>query len=182
MLDDANQLSAALERCSAGDQGALREIFDLEGGRMLGVAKRILRRRDLAEEAVQDAFVLIWRKAGQFRGDGGSARGWIYTIVRRRALRILRDAERETPTDPETLALDRDADLAAAARAYARLDEKSRLRDCLATLDETKRLCVLLAYCFGYTHGEIAGRLGRPLGTVKAWVRRGLTSLRACLG
>ncbi|QDL91576.1 sigma-70 family RNA polymerase sigma factor [Paroceanicella profunda] len=176
MLDHAE----ALKRCAAGDQAALRALFSEEAGRMIGIAMRILRRRDLAEEAVQDAFVLIWRKAHTYIPERGSARGWIYTIVRNRALNILRDARRETPTLPEDIDTLREADPVAAT--WEGLDEASRLRGCLSALDEVKRRCILMAYVMGYSHGEIAGRLDAPLGTVKAWVRRGLIALRECLG
>ena len=181
MRDDADELVDRLERCAAGDTGALREIYDRESGRMVAVARRILRRRDLAEEAVQDSFLRIWQKASQFDAASGSAHGWVYAILRNRALSILRDATRELPT--EQTEIDRlEGDVVAGAEAaFDALGDRSRLRNCLDRLDDTKRRCVLLAHCYGYTHGEIAGRLGAPLGTVKAWVRRGLASLRACL-
>jgi len=65
--------------------------------------------------------------------------------------------------------------------AYDRLDDTGALKRCLAALDETKRRCILMAYVLGYTHGEIAGRIGTPLGTAKTWVRRGLEALRRCM-
>lgn len=169
----------ALLACARGDRAALRWLFDAEAGRLVGVAARILRRRDLAEEAVQDAFVQIWRRAATFDPAKGSARGWIYTIVRHRALNILRDSGREDLMEPADLDTLRDAD--PVAEAWEGLDHAGRLRACLEALDEMKRRCVLLAHVEGLTHGEIAGRLGAPLGTVKAWVRRGLGALRECL-
>ncbi|WP_118133388.1 sigma-70 family RNA polymerase sigma factor [Oceanicella sp. SM1341] len=176
MLDHAE----ALKRCAAGDQSALQALFTEEAGRMTGIAMRVLRRRDLAEEAVQDAFVQIWRKADTYMPERGSARGWIYTIVRNRALNILRDSGRELPTLPEDIDTMRETDPVSAS--WDGLDEASRLRGCLSGLDEVKRRCILMAYVLGYSHGEIAGRLDAPLGTVKAWVRRGLAALRECLG
>jgi RNA polymerase sigma-70 factor (ECF subfamily) len=170
--------------CAAGDAGALRTLFEAEAPRLIAVAQRILRRRDLAEEAVQDAFVAIWRKAASYDPARGSARGWIYAIVRKRALTMLRDGAREDLADADALDALRDATDAvdSAAEAFERLDDASRLRRCLAALDETKRAPILLAYVEGLTQGEIAGRLGAPLGTVKAWMRRGLAALRECMG
>jgi RNA polymerase sigma-70 factor (ECF subfamily) len=175
MLDHAE----ALRACAAGDRSGLKALFDAEAGRLLGVAMRILRRRDLAEDAVQDAFVQVWRHASTFEPTRGSPRGWLNAIVRNRALTILRESSREDviPEDPaegvrEEYLLEHAAD---------RLEANSRLKDCLQLLDESKRRCVLMAYLFGYTHGEIAGRLNVPLGTAKAWVRRGLQALRECL-
>lgn len=180
--DPQDALSDALRRCAAGERDALRLIFDSEAPRLVAIAARILRRRELAEEAVQDAFIQIWRKSGQYAPDRGSARGWICAVVRNRALNMLRDGKREELTGDEAIAELQDAGQIDQARtAFLELDSKSRLRDCLSALDERKRSSILMAYVSGFTHGEIAGRLGVPLGTAKAWVRRGLTSLRECM-
>lgn len=175
--DDA-QLTAALARCAGGDRAALRLIYDMEAPRMTGVAVRILRRRDLAEDAVHDAFMRIWRSAASFDPARGQARPWLYAIVRNRCLTILRDENRMVPSD------DSDADVAdvSAEDAIARLPEASRLRRCLETLDIRRRTAVVLAYVHGLSHGEIAGRLAVPLGTAKSWTRRGLISLQECMG
>ena len=178
MIDHA----ALLGRCAKGDASALKMLFEAEAGRLIAVAERILRRRDLAEEAVQDAFIRIWRSAHQYAPDRGSARGWIYAVVRNRALNMLRDGRREETVDDAELDLMREDDGSAVLDdALSRLETESRLRACLEALDETKRRSILMAYILGYTHGEIAGRLGVPLGTAKAWVRRGLGSLRECM-
>jgi RNA polymerase sigma-70 factor (ECF subfamily) len=169
----------ALRACAGGDRLALRALFDAEAGRLLGVALRILKRRDLAEEAVQDAFIQVWRHASQYDPVRGAARSWLNAIVRNRALTILREVAREDVVPHEPGAGVQELDLLESA--VDRLDVNTRLKDCLQALDETKRRSVLMAYMFGYTHGEIAGRLNVPLGTAKAWVRRGLQALRECL-
>lgn len=171
--------AALIERCARGEADALKALMEVEGGRMLGVAIRMLRRRDVAEDAVQDCFVTIWRKAGQYDRERGAAKGWLYTILRNRCLTKLRQEAREIATEGEEIERQRDADVV--AQAYNGLDASSDLRRCLGGLDETKRMAVLQSYVLGYTHGEIAGRMAAPLGTVKAWVRRGLEQLRACL-
>lgn len=173
----------ALAGCARGDRGALKALFEHEAGRLIGVAQRIVRRRDLAEEVVQDAFIQIWRKAHQYSPDRGSARGWVYAVVRNRALNLLRDGSREELFSDERLIDLQDTGHADdAERAFDRLEAGSRLRQCLSALDDAKRRSILMAYISGFTHGEIAGRLGVPLGTAKAWVRRGLTALRECMG
>jgi RNA polymerase sigma-70 factor, ECF subfamily len=177
-VDD--RLQQALMQCAAGERQGLRTIFELESARLLGVAMRILKRRDLAEEIVQEAFVTIWRKSGQYSPGKGSARGWIYTIVRNRALNRLRDDRWEVVTDDEWLATLRQDDHSH-NEAWEQLNEADQLRRCLEALDEPKRQSILLAYVSGYSHGEIAGRLKAPLGTTKAWIRRGLLMLRECL-
>ncbi|WP_090737962.1 sigma-70 family RNA polymerase sigma factor [Paracoccus homiensis] len=150
-----------------------------EGGRMLGVAARMLRRRDLAEDAVQDAFVLIWRRAAQFDPGRGSAKGWLYTILRNRCLTMLRREDREIATEMSELETVSGADLV--DQAFDGLERSTGLRQCLERLDAPTRLAILSAYVLGHSHGEIAGRLDTPLGTVKARVRRGLLKLRECL-
>ena len=76
------QVAAALIRCATGDRTALRVIYDAEAARMVGVARRMLRRQDLAEEAVQDSFMRVWRAAGTFDPNKGAARSWLYAILR----------------------------------------------------------------------------------------------------
>jgi len=182
MLDPQQLLAAALGDCARGDKAGLRLIFDTEAPRLIAVARRILSRHDLAEEIVQEAFLQIWTKASQYSPERGSARGWIYAIVRNRALNALRDDKRWELADGETLQRMQDgAQDIFAADLFDGLDQESRLRSCLSQLDEPKRKSILMAYMSGYTHGEIAGRLKVPLGTAKAWVRRGLAALRECM-
>jgi RNA polymerase sigma factor (sigma-70 family) len=171
------QLAAAIARCAAGDRAAMRVIYDIEAPRMVGVARRILRRQDLAEEAVQDTFMRVWRAARSFDPARGSARTWLYAILRNCAIGILRD-EGRFESDPD---IGEDA-APATENALARLPETSALRRCLERLDAQRRAVVVLAYVHGLSHGELAGKLGVPLGTVKSWVRRSLISLQECMG
>lgn len=170
------QVSAAIIRCAGGDRAALRTIYDLEAARMIGVALRILRRRDLAEEAAHDAFVRVWNGARGFDPALGSGRTWLFAIVRNRALSILRDEGRlVSDADPAD-------DVPAPDAAVSCLAEASALRRCLLQLDARRREVVVLAYVHGLSHGELAGRMGIPLGTAKSWIRRSLASLKECLG
>jgi RNA polymerase sigma factor (sigma-70 family) len=169
------QLAAALARCAAGDRSALRVIYDSEAPRMTGIARRILFRQDLAEEAVHDAFIRIWRGAAGFDPRRGSARGWLYAVVRNRALSIHRDEHRYEASDENVGDVDCDATL-------SRMPETSALRRCLEQIDRPRRDVVVLAYVHGMSHGELAGTLKVPLGTVKSWVRRSLFALQECMG
>ena len=169
------QLAAALARCAAGDRTALRvsavgAVF-LDGF----IARRILFRQDLAEEAVHDAFIRIWRGAAGFDPRRGSARGWLYAVVRNRALSIHRDEHRYEASDESAQDVDCEATL-------SRMPETSALRRCLEQIDRPRRDVVVLAYVHGMSHGELAGRLKVPLGTVKSWVRRSLFALQECMG
>ncbi|MFC0341398.1 sigma-70 family RNA polymerase sigma factor [Paracoccus niistensis] len=180
-MDGAVDLADALGRCARGDQGALRLILEAEGGRLLGIAQRMLQRRDLAEEAVQDSMVQIWRKAHQFRAGDGSARGWIFAILRNRCLNILRDGRRLDSLSPEALTAMQDARLHAAGAGLDALGDTVALKDCLSGLEPPTRRAILLAYVGGFSHGEIAAIQSVPLGTCKSWIRRGLDLLRRCL-
>jgi RNA polymerase sigma-70 factor (ECF subfamily) len=176
----AEDLASLLRGCGRGERSSLRAIYERESAAMIGVALRIVRRREIAEEIVHDAFVQIWRHAGTFDPALGSARAWMFAIVRNRAISTLRTANRELPVadDDLTAAIDRDAET---EQAFDRLAEGSALKRCLDRLDPRRRLGVLLAYVEGLSHGEIAARLGVPLGTAKAWLHRSLAQLRECL-
>ena len=170
------QVAAALVRCAAGERSALRVIYDIESACMVGVARRMLRRQDLAEEATQETFVRVWRSARTFDPQRGAARTWLYAILRNCALSILRDESRFTSDkDPEDSAPMTES-------ALDRLPETSALRRCLEQLETSRRAVLVLSYVHGLSHGELAGKLGVPLGTVKSWVRRSLTALQECMG
>jgi RNA polymerase sigma-70 factor (ECF subfamily) len=169
------QMSAALVRCAAGDRRALQMIYDSEAARMIGVARRILFRQDLAEEAVHDAFLRIWHGARGFDPARGAALGWLYAIVRNRALSIHRNEHRYDASEDHGNEI-------APETALAGLPETSALRKCLEQIERPRRDVVVLAYVYGMSHGELAGRLKVPLGTVKSWARRSLLSLQECMG
>jgi RNA polymerase sigma factor (sigma-70 family) len=178
--DRAIDLATALGACAAGDRAALRVIYDALSPQMLGVAIRLLRRRDLAEEALHDSFVRIWQNASSFDPARGEPRSWIFAILRHRALNILRGEARTDLVDdfePFGLVSD-DAD---PESLVSGLSDAGALKRCLERLDPARRNVIVLAYVNGLSHGELAGKLGVPLGTVKSWIRRSLSSLRECL-
>jgi RNA polymerase sigma factor (sigma-70 family) len=176
----ALDLEDALRRCAGGDRKALRLIYDAEAARMLGVAVRILRRPSLAEEAVHDAFVLVWQQASSFDPARGRARPWLYAVLRHRALNILRGEVRtELVDDFEPMNLTSEEE--DPEQVIERLSDASALRRCLEGLEPVRRRAVVLAYMHGLSHGELAARLGVPLGTMKSWLRRSLIALRECM-
>ena len=179
-VDPTADLGSALRACAMGDSTGLRQLYDHEAPRMIGVAMRILRRRDIADDVVHDAFLRIWRNAKSYDSTLGSPRAWIYAIVRNLAIDAIRNSQREDIVDEEHL-----ADIADAASEstpiFDRLAEGSALHRCLERLEPKRRASILLAYAHGCSHGEIAGKLGVPLGTVKAWIRRSLAALRECM-
>jgi RNA polymerase sigma-70 factor (ECF subfamily) len=169
-----------VQACARGDRQALRKLYDEEAARLIAVAQRIVRRRELAEEVVQDAFVQIWQKADTFDAGLGSARAWIYTIVRHRALNVIRDGAREDLLEAHELEAIKDR-ASVVEDAFGRLATESRLRGCLEQLDREKRESLLLSYVAGYSHGEIAGLMRVPVGTTKSWIRRALIALKDCM-
>lgn len=174
---------SAVEACARGERFALKALYERESRWLLAVAMRIVRDRDLAHDVLQEAFLQIWQKAGSYQRALGSARGWVYTVVRHRALDEVR---RHRPEDAmgddfETLA-ERVLYNQAVQDAHAGHDhDDEALQFCLAQLDDPKRQCVIDAFIEGYTHEQIALRRGEPVGTVKSWIRRGLLALKECL-
>ncbi|WP_413773398.1 sigma-70 family RNA polymerase sigma factor [Aurantimonas coralicida] len=177
-----SRLADALAACAGGDRHGVSRILSIEGGRLFGVARRMLGRGELAEEAVQDAMVQVWTKAEQYKADHGSARGWIYAILRNRCLNILRSEKRMSACAPDDMAALQDArQHTDDPYEWRMLPGSSRLRQCLDQIEPATRTGILLAHVSGYSHGEIAAIMKVPLGTTKSWIRRGLSRLRECL-
>ena len=175
---------AVLAACARGERGALHRLYQHESRRLLGVALRIVRDRALAEDVLHDAFMNIWTKAASFDATRGSGRGWIHTLVRNQALSVVRTSGREVSADEEAIeAIEAEtvANAAPMTEAFEISADIGRLDECLHRLDVAKRNSLMLAYLDGCTHSEIAKRLNAPLGSVKAWIKRGLLSLRECM-
>ena len=177
---DAFDYEAALLACARGERFALRALYEREARWLCGVAQRIVGDRARAEDVLHDAFVQVWRSAATYQPALGSARGWLYTVVRHTALRAARRAGRIDVLEPDALTRLSD-EVQSAAPADDRGLEVDRLERCLVRLEPARRACVTLAFVDGCTHDEIARRVDAPLGTVKSWVRRSLAALKECL-
>jgi RNA polymerase sigma-70 factor, ECF subfamily len=174
------QLTGLLRRCASADGLALQRLYELTSPMLLALLIRMLRRRAVAEEALQDVFVTIWERAGQFRPERGRAMTWLMSIARYRAIDLLR-REHVAPV----LAMDFpdnavDADAAQEPDADP-LPRAALLERCLGLLSPQQRRCLELAFVGGNSHMDIARLIGSPMGTVKSWIRRALQSLKACL-
>ena len=176
----AAQLSdeALLAAVARSDEAALAELYDRFGRMAYGLALRVLRDSALAEDAVQDAFLNVWRSAENFRADRAKASTWVLTFVHRRAVDLVRREERRR-TEPEEAApvpsapgADEDAE---------RRSKREVVQDALRQLPPEQREAIELAYYGGYTQSELAERLGEPLGTIKSRMFAGLRRLRALL-
>lgn len=180
MRDAHFDYEAQLSACARGEHAALRRLYDQEAYWLMGVALRLVRRRELADEVLHDAFLQIWQKSASFDPALGSARGWIYSVVRHRALNAVRDYSRESPS-PDIVIEDLPGDGDGPLEILSQHRTANALHHCLEGLDEQKRACILLAYVEGYSQSQIAHQLACPLGTIKAWTRRGLRALKECL-
>ena len=164
---------------ASGERDALRGIYQRQNVRLFGVANAVLRDRDQAGDALHNAFINIQRRAQQYDPDRGTPEAWLAAIVRYAALDILRARGREMPSDDPAL-----GDIPVEPEALLVLESQengSRLKQCLELLPEKNRRGIVLAFVHGFSHPQIATKLELPLGTVKAWIRRGLLSLRECM-
>jgi RNA polymerase sigma-70 factor, ECF subfamily len=169
-----------LAECAAGERSAVAKIYEFEHRKLRGVVGRILRDRQAVEDVIHDAFVQILRDAASFDPTRGSARAWIYAIVRNTALKRCRNAGREFAIADDKLQSLCDSNQLVVDEAGRRA-EYAALRDCLVALSPQRRATLVLAIIDGRTHAEVAAYLGVPLGTVKSWIRRELVALRAQL-
>jgi RNA polymerase sigma-70 factor (ECF subfamily) len=161
-----------------GDEGALGELYDRFGRVAYGLAYRVLRDATLAEDAVQEAFLGVWRNANRFAAERAKASTWVLTFVHRRAVDVVRREERRRaePLDDAPVA----AGAATDEEAWLRL-QRERVQGALRQLPDQQREAIELAYYGGFTQSELAERLGLPLGTVKSRMFAGLSRLRELL-
>ena len=160
------------------DETALGELYDRYGGPAYSLARRVLRDASLAEDAVQEAFLVIWRGADRFVPERAKAATWIMTIVHRRAVDLVR---REQRRRADQLPDEQPAgDVSAAEAVWLRL-ERENVQRALGELPDQQRETLELAYYGGFTQSELAERLGRPLGTIKSQMHAALTNLRKLL-
>ena len=179
-MSDAALLADYLAGAAKGDRTALERLYRATAPQLFGLAVGIVRRRDLADEALQETFMAVWRHAARFDPQRGTALGWMARILRNECFDLLAKRGRETPLDPafaESL-----PDLTQGPEALAQSgEEAARLKHCLDQLEAQPRASLLLAYYQGLTFEQVAARLGAPLGTVKSWIRRSLVRLKGCL-
>lgn len=185
--DQRQRLAGLLERVAARDQAALAELYDLTSPILYGLMLRMLRQPERAQEALQDCYLRVWHRAETYSPVKGEPIAWLIGVARYRALDALRGRRvvgtAAASLESEAVALEaseRDFEPGPEDRAVER-EGLERLLRCMRGLSEVQRKSVLLAYYEGYSHTELAQAMGAPLGTVKAWIRRGLARLRECL-
>lgn len=161
------------------DDAALAELYDRFGRVAYGLSLRVVRDPGLAEDAVQESFLAVWRSAGRFVAERAKASTWILTLVHRRAVDIVRreQARRAEPLDTAPVATAETTE----EEAWLRL-RRTRVQEALRQLPDKQREAIELAYYGGFTQSELADRLGEPLGTIKSRMFVGLARLSELLG
>ena len=177
---DATQLSdeALLEAVARSDEQALKELYDRFGRAAYGLALRVLRDETLAEDAVQEAFLQVWRGASGYRPERAKASTWVLTFVHRRAVDLVRREERRRrePIEAAPEPAGPGADETVVARSRREI-----VQDALNRLPADQRQAIELAYYGGLTQSELAEKLSQPLGTIKSRMFTGLQRLQTLL-
>lgn len=174
-------LDELLARCGLHDQQAFADLYKFSSPKLFTVALRITRRRDWAEEVLQESYVNIWHHAHGYDATRSAPMTWMTTIVRNRALDWLRRPRETESHDVEALIAAIPDEGPGPDELLAQAVDAGRISECLNDLTEDQRRSITLAFFNGMSHAELAGKVGKPLGTVKTWIRRGLERLKSCL-
>ncbi len=179
MTVHSDDLAALLAKVAAGDRAAFAALYRATAPKLFGVVSRILSTGE-ASEVLQEAFVKIWQRAGDYDAAKGSPLAWMATIVRNRALDEARKSRPLSLEDmPEGFELAGESEHPLASRE--RSEAYAAMMRCLDRLEPDKRAMVLSAYYRGASREALAARYNAPVGTVKTWLRRSLAELRDCL-
>lgn len=177
----SSSINTLLQATANADSSAFQALYQACAGKLFGIALQICRERPLAEDALQEGFVDIWRKAAQFDPNRGQGEAWMAVIVRSRAIDLIRRRGRNPAALGESDALTALSETEGRGGETASVEYLALMR-CLEGLSEQDREAVLLAYYEGASREELAKRYDAPVNTIKARLRRALMSLRTCLG
>ncbi|PZF55369.1 RNA polymerase subunit sigma [Curtobacterium sp. MCSS17_008] len=171
-----------LARVATGDQSAFSELYDALSGRVLGLVTRLLKDRAQSEEVTQEVFLEVWQQATRFDRSRGTAASWVLTMAHRRAVDRVRASQASHDRDTRVGIRDLEAGFDQVSESVEIRIEHERVSRALGRLTEFQRQAVQLAYYGGYSHSEMAERLGVPIGTVKTRLRDGMIRLRDEMG
>jgi RNA polymerase sigma factor (sigma-70 family) len=179
------QLKIWLAAVARKDANAFRSLYDATSSKLFGFALRILVKKELAEDVLQESFVSIWNNAASYQAGMAAPMTWMTTIVRNKAFDLLRRVDSTVEIDADTFdkevmdALESD-DPTPIESLQLTQDSKALAR-CFSKLEGLHRQAIALAFYHDLSHSEVAEQMKLPIGTVKTWVRRGLERLRLCL-
>jgi RNA polymerase sigma-70 factor, ECF subfamily len=169
-----------LSRVGRRDRLAFAELYAATSAKLYGVVLRILKRRDLADEVLQEAYVKVWNNAATFDPSRASAITWMVTIARNRALDEVRKVRPVSLDSVPGLDEIRDPQMLVSEQ-MERTADSLRLQACLDALEPLRREIVMLAYLEGVSREELGQRFGHPAATIKTWLHRSLKQLKTCL-
>ncbi|MBX7502121.1 sigma-70 family RNA polymerase sigma factor [Qipengyuania sp. YG27] len=180
-VDARNRLIAAMRRLAQGERAALEEVYRATSAKLFGICYRILGDEKEAEDALQDVYLTLWRRADRYDPRRASPIAWLATFARNRAIDRLRTGKvrRGTVAEDEATQLADEAPLADAILIDA--EREARVHTCLQSLDDAPRVAIRTAFFEGRTYTELAESMEVPLGTMKSWIRRGLAKLKTCM-
>lgn len=179
-MAEQQELARLLQATARGDRQAFARLYELTAPKLLGAGVHMLKRRELAEDVLQDLFVKVWHRASDYQAERGGVLTWLYSVQRYLAIDKLR-AQKPTAELDDDLSDTLASDGPDPAMLAVSGDMAARVHQCLDTLTDVQRRSVTLAFFEGLTHTELTQKLQMPLGTVKSWIRRGLLSLQKCL-
>lgn len=178
-------LIAAIEQVARGDRAALKLVYDMTSAKLFGVIVRIMHDRELAEDVLQDVYIKIWNRAGRYDASRASPISWLCVIARNAAIDGARRQHRGdylTGHEEAVVLEEVEDDAVPADELLCHAEDHERMRRCIEALQDDHRRSIRMAFFDGLSHSELADRIGVPLGTMKSWIRRGLASLKGCLG
>jgi len=183
MTIEHEDLLPLLQKTAAGNQAAFESLYANTSGQLYAVALKMLKNQESAEEATQEAFISIWHKASYYQEGQGTVLTWLVSIVRYRALDIIRHKKVRKEDELSDNELGDTIEDSASDQGFHEqsLIAHPKLDMCMDELDNQQKQAIHLAYFNGLSHSEVVQHLASPLGTIKSWIRRGLTSLQRCL-
>jgi len=176
---EQEQLLHWLSLTANRDRVAFQHLYDASAPKLLAIAHRMLGERSLAEDILQDTYVKIWHRAGDYHQQRGSVMVWMISILRYRAIDLLR--RRKGPVLPNDAEPELEDDSRLPDALSEHWQDQTLLRSCLERLSQTQQRCIRLAFFGGLTHHQVSQRLALPLGTIKSRIRRSLSRLRECM-
>ena len=178
---NASSLEALLAQVAMGNRAAFDALYRSTASRLFGICLRVLTQRSEAEDALQDVYTSVWRKAAQFDATKANATAWLAMIARNKAIDRLRSMPAQQVRGSLELAQNVEDTAASLPQQVQTATDRARLEYCLERLEPRRRSLIRAAFFDGLTYEELSAKIEAPLGSIKSWIRRGLLQLRECL-